>query len=49
MFGQDINMCMPTNGHYAVELLREKLCNFDSIEFCLIFETHDDKPKNVQN
>ena len=32
MFGLDINVCMPINGHYAVEILPEKLCNFDSIE-----------------
>ena len=49
MFGQDINVCMPTNGHYAVELLRGKVCNFDSIELCLIFETDVDKYKNIQN
>ena len=35
-------MCMSTNGHYAVEILPEKVCNFDSIEHCLIFETDDD-------
>ena len=38
-------MCMPTNGHYAVEILLEKVCNFDSIEHCLIFETDDNKYK----
>ena len=45
MFGQDINVCMSTNGHYAVEILQEKVCNFDSIERCLIFEIDDDKYK----
>ena len=44
-FDQDINVCMTTNGHYAVEILSEKVCNFDSIEHCLIFETDDDKYK----
>ena len=36
---------MSTNGHYAVEILPEKVCNFDSIEHCLIFENDDDKYK----
>ena len=44
-FGQDINVCMLTNGHYAVEILLGKVCNFDSTEHCLIFETDDDKHK----
>ena len=43
MFDQDINVCMSTNGHYAVEILPEKVFNFDSTESCLIFETGDDK------
>ena len=40
-----IYVCMSTNGHYAVEILPEKVFNFDSIEQCLIFETNDDKYK----
>ena len=38
---------MSTNGHTAVEILPEKICNFDSIEHCLIFETDDDKHKKM--
>ena len=45
MLGQDINVCMSTNGHYAVEILPKNICNFDSIEHCLIFEIDDDKCK----
>ena len=45
MFDQDINVCMSTNGHHAVEILPEKVCNFDPIKHCLIFETDDDKYK----
>ena len=45
MFDPDINVCISTNGHYAVEILPEKVCNFDSIEHYLIFRTDDDKYK----
>ena len=45
MFDQDINVCMSTKEHYAVEILPEKVFNFDSIKYCLIFETDDDKYK----
>ena len=45
MFGQNINVCKSTYEHYAVEILPEKVCNFHSIEHCLIFDTDDDKKK----
>ena len=32
MFDQDINVCMSSNGHYAVKILPEKVSNLDSIE-----------------
>ena len=38
---------MSTNGHYAVEILPEKVYNFDSIEHCLIYETDNDKYKKA--
>ena len=36
---------MSTNEYYAVEILPEKVCNFDFIENCLIFEIDDNKYK----
>ena len=45
MFGQNIDVSMSTNGHYAVEILPEKVCNFDSVSHCLIFEPDDDISK----
>ena len=42
MFDEDINVCMSTNGHYAVNILPDKVCNFNSINHCLIFENDDD-------
>ena len=40
MFDQGVDVSMSTNGHYAVEIIPEKACNFDN--HCLIFETDDD-------
>ena len=43
MFDRDIDVCMSTNRYYTVEILSENVCNFDSIEHCLIFEAGNDK------
>ena len=40
MFGKDIDICISTNGHYGVNILPEKVCNFDSVDHCLIFECY---------
>ena len=41
MFDEYIDVCVSTNGHYAVNILPEKVCNFDSVDHCLIFEIDD--------
>ena len=38
MFDEDTDVCVSTNGHYSVNILPEKVCNFDH---CLIFEIDD--------
>ena len=43
MFEEDIDVCVSTNGHYAANILPEKVCNFDSVDHCLIFEIDDNK------
>ena len=41
MFDKDIDVCVSTNGHYAVNILPEKVGNFDSVDHYLIFEIDD--------
>ena len=45
MFDQDIKVNLSSNGHYAVEIVPQEVCNFDNIESVLIFEESDDKKK----
>ena len=45
MFNENINICLSSNGHYAVEILPKKVCNFDNIEQVLIFEDDDNNKK----
>ena len=41
MFNEDIDICLPSNRHYTVEILPKKACNYDNIEQVLIFEDDD--------
>ena len=41
MFNEDIDICLPSNRHYTVEILPKKACNYDNIEHVLIFEDDD--------
>ena len=41
MFDEGIDVFVSTNGHYAANILPEKVCNFDSVDHCLIFEIDD--------
>ena len=41
MFEDDIDVWVSTNGHYAVNISPEKVCDFDSVDHCLIFEIDD--------
>ena len=45
MFNEDVDIHYSSNGHYAVRILPEKVCNFNDIEHVLIFE-NDDSIKN---
>ena len=40
-FNEDIDICLPSNRHYTVEILPKKACNYDNIEHVLIFEDDD--------
>ena len=46
MSNEDIDMCLSSNRHYAVEILPKKVCNFDNIKHVLIFEDDDNNKKN---
>ena len=41
MFNEDIDVHYSSNGHYAVRILPEKVCNFNDGEHVLIFENDD--------
>ena len=41
MFHEDVDIHYSSNGHYAVRILPEKVCNFNDIEHVLIFENGD--------
>ena len=45
MFNQDVKVNLSSNGHYAVEILPEEVCNFDNVECVLVFEENDNIKK----
>ena len=48
MFNKDMEVTTSNNGHYAMNILPDKTCNFDNIEQVLICEEHESDKSKIQ-
>ena len=48
MFNEDVEVTTSNNGHYAINILPDEICNFDDIEQVLIFEDDETEKSKIQ-
>ena len=48
IFNEDMEVTTSNNGHYAINILPDKTCNFDNIEQVLIFEEDESDKSKIQ-